>query len=281
MDCPPRPLIMDGAKWRSKNVEIAPNCPRCASSNTKFCYYNNYSLSQPRYFCKSCRRYWTKGGSLRNVPFGGGCRKSRRAKAARQVERGGANYNVGRGPSPTSDQSCGAVDIDLATVFANYLNQNMETNKEKSGGEESSSPGASHASSSEIQACSLDIDSQLEDALFEYQKPVEPVDFIDTALFQEVLITDHLSNIHEENVQEIMDHNSNNFRLQTMLGDELGPEIWSDGLNLENFPCQLPMVQLQDFEAFSSDDRLRHSANLESNNWGSFDMTGYEFFSGP
>ncbi|KAK4762872.1 hypothetical protein SAY87_013507 [Trapa incisa] len=52
------------------------NCPRCDSTNTKFCYYNNYSLSQPRYFCKSCRRYWTKGGTLRNVPVGGGCRKN-------------------------------------------------------------------------------------------------------------------------------------------------------------------------------------------------------------
>ncbi|CAL4908429.1 unnamed protein product [Urochloa decumbens] len=62
------------------NVEVAPNCPRCDSPNTKFCYYNNYSLSQPRYFCKGCRRYWTKGGSLRNVPVGGGCRKNRRGK---------------------------------------------------------------------------------------------------------------------------------------------------------------------------------------------------------
>ncbi|KAK9154137.1 hypothetical protein Sjap_001617 [Stephania japonica] len=53
-------------------------CPRCESTNTKFCYYNNYSLSQPRYFCKACRRYWTKGGSLRNVPVGGGCRKNKR-----------------------------------------------------------------------------------------------------------------------------------------------------------------------------------------------------------
>ncbi|KAJ1388508.1 Zinc finger, Dof-type [Sesbania bispinosa] len=26
----------------------ALNCPRCNSTNTKFCYYNNYSLSQPR-----------------------------------------------------------------------------------------------------------------------------------------------------------------------------------------------------------------------------------------
>ncbi|PPR92951.1 hypothetical protein GOBAR_AA27714 [Gossypium barbadense] len=52
--------------------EQALKCPRCDSINTKFCYYNNYSLSQPRYFCKSCRRYWTKGGTLRNVPVGGG-----------------------------------------------------------------------------------------------------------------------------------------------------------------------------------------------------------------
>ncbi|OIV92891.1 hypothetical protein TanjilG_01025 [Lupinus angustifolius] len=52
-------------------------CPRCDSPNTKFCYYNNYNLTQPRHFCKTCRRYWTKGGALRNVPIGGGCRKSK------------------------------------------------------------------------------------------------------------------------------------------------------------------------------------------------------------
>ncbi|XP_022886984.1 dof zinc finger protein DOF4.6-like [Olea europaea var. sylvestris] len=59
--------------------EQAVNCPRCNSTNTKFCYYNNYSLSQPRYFCKTCRRYWTEGGSLRNIPVGGGSRKNRRS----------------------------------------------------------------------------------------------------------------------------------------------------------------------------------------------------------
>ncbi|KAL6496985.1 hypothetical protein OROGR_028914 [Orobanche gracilis] len=51
-------------------------CPRCDSPNTKFCYYNNYNLSQPRHFCKGCRRYWTKGGTLRNIPVGGGSRKN-------------------------------------------------------------------------------------------------------------------------------------------------------------------------------------------------------------
>ncbi|KAK4743726.1 hypothetical protein SAY87_010038 [Trapa incisa] len=55
-------------------------CPRCDSSNTKFCYYNNYSLSQPRHFCKACKRYWTRGGTLRSVPVGGGCRKNKRVK---------------------------------------------------------------------------------------------------------------------------------------------------------------------------------------------------------
>ncbi|KAB2633735.1 dof zinc finger protein DOF5.4 [Pyrus ussuriensis x Pyrus communis] len=58
----------------------ALKCPRCDSLNTKFCYYNNYNLSQPRHFCKACRRYWTKGGVLRNVPVGGGCRKTKRSK---------------------------------------------------------------------------------------------------------------------------------------------------------------------------------------------------------
>ncbi|KAK7391835.1 hypothetical protein VNO78_20258 [Psophocarpus tetragonolobus] len=62
--------------------EQALNCPRCHSINTKFCYYNNYSLTQPRYFCKTCRRYWTEGGSLRNIPVGGGSRKNKRSSAS-------------------------------------------------------------------------------------------------------------------------------------------------------------------------------------------------------
>ncbi|KAK1378056.1 dof zinc finger protein DOF3.6 [Heracleum sosnowskyi] len=63
--------------------ETAYKCPRCASVNTKFCYYNNYSLSQPRHFCKACRRYWTRGGALRNVPVGGGFRRNKKSKRIR------------------------------------------------------------------------------------------------------------------------------------------------------------------------------------------------------
>ncbi|XP_068339486.1 dof zinc finger protein DOF3.6-like isoform X2 [Pyrus communis] len=61
--------------------ETALKCPRCESTNTKFCYFNNYSLTQPRHFCKTCRRYWTRGGALRSVPVGGGCRRNKKTKS--------------------------------------------------------------------------------------------------------------------------------------------------------------------------------------------------------
>jgi len=34
-----------------KPTGIQP-CPRCGSTETKFCYYNNYNIKQPRYYCK-------------------------------------------------------------------------------------------------------------------------------------------------------------------------------------------------------------------------------------
>ncbi|MQL76680.1 hypothetical protein Taro_009069 [Colocasia esculenta] len=71
-----------GGSGAVRPPEQGLKCPRCDSPNTKFCYYNNYSLAQPRYFCKTCRRYWTKGGALRNVPVGGGCRKSKKSKSS-------------------------------------------------------------------------------------------------------------------------------------------------------------------------------------------------------
>ncbi|XP_010911943.1 uncharacterized protein [Elaeis guineensis] len=143
LPCPTRPVMVD-RRWKP-NVEIAPNCPRCDSPNTKFCYYNNYSLSQPRYFCKGCRRYWTKGGSLRNVPVGGGCRKNRRGKSVRLSTVVPPDLSYGRrlsgqirpdlaldgmvGNSTGSVQSMDASTttdgstIDLALLYAKFLNQ--------------------------------------------------------------------------------------------------------------------------------------------------------------
>ncbi|KAK7302934.1 hypothetical protein RJT34_13831 [Clitoria ternatea] len=63
-------------KVEKRTEKIIP-CPRCKSMETKFCYFNNYNVNQPRHFCKGCQRYWTAGGALRNVPVGAGRRKAK------------------------------------------------------------------------------------------------------------------------------------------------------------------------------------------------------------
>ncbi|KAF8409044.1 hypothetical protein HHK36_005116 [Tetracentron sinense] len=66
----------DGETSEKRPEKIIP-CPRCKSMKTKFCYFNNYNVNQPRHFCKGCQRYWTAGGTLRNVPVGAGRRKTK------------------------------------------------------------------------------------------------------------------------------------------------------------------------------------------------------------
>ncbi|XP_009775304.1 uncharacterized protein LOC107811872 [Nicotiana tabacum] len=91
-------------------------CPRCDSNNTKFCYYNNYSLTQPRYFCKTCRRYWTQGGTLRNVPVGGGRRKGK------CTTRGGGGSSSSSAGESSSRSSQGA---QLPPVVALNMTTNL------------------------------------------------------------------------------------------------------------------------------------------------------------
>ncbi|KAH7568894.1 hypothetical protein JRO89_XS06G0068800 [Xanthoceras sorbifolium] len=99
-------------------------CPRCDSSNTKFCYYNNYSLSQPRHFCKACKRYWTRGGTLRNVPVGGGCRKNKRVKRpASSVD--GASSTPSPNPNPPTQSQ---IDISSTSNHMNPMFYNLPTN---------------------------------------------------------------------------------------------------------------------------------------------------------
>ncbi|XP_041000521.1 dof zinc finger protein DOF3.6-like [Juglans microcarpa x Juglans regia] len=123
---PPRPPIVGGSGGggpirpgsmsdRAKLAKIpqpeaALKCPRCESTNTKFCYFNNYSLSQPRHFCKTCRRYWTRGGALRSVPVGGGCRRNKRStrsKSPATAERQAA----GSSSTSTVSSNCCATDM--------------------------------------------------------------------------------------------------------------------------------------------------------------------------
>ncbi|KAK7252452.1 hypothetical protein RIF29_36393 [Crotalaria pallida] len=92
-----------GSTTTTRPQEQSLKCPRCDSPNTKFCYYNNYSLTQPRHFCKTCRRYWTKGGALRNVPIGGGCRKNKKVKSSSSSRLSSCDSKDSLGISSSSD----------------------------------------------------------------------------------------------------------------------------------------------------------------------------------
>lgn len=76
-----------------KPDKILP-CPRCNSMDTKFCYYNNYNVNQPRHFCKNCQRYWTAGGTMRNVPVGAGRRKNKNYSHSRHKTVSEALQNI-------------------------------------------------------------------------------------------------------------------------------------------------------------------------------------------
>ncbi|CAN6241411.1 unnamed protein product [Urochloa humidicola] len=77
------PVLQQQGGDKGQQARLQLECPRCHSTNTKFCYYNNYSTSQPRHFCRACRRYWTHGGTLRDVPVGGASRRSAGTKRRR------------------------------------------------------------------------------------------------------------------------------------------------------------------------------------------------------
>ncbi|XP_077233554.1 OBF binding protein 1 [Tasmannia lanceolata] len=114
---------------RTPKIPVPENdnlgCPRCSSTNTKFCYYNNYNLSQPRHFCKSCRRYWTKGGSLRDIPVGGGSRKNaKRSRTTTPTTETSSSETTPALPVSVSETDFSAPvcnDIDINGSFTSLL----------------------------------------------------------------------------------------------------------------------------------------------------------------
>ncbi|KAJ4703508.1 Dof zinc finger protein like [Melia azedarach] len=116
--------LMDKPGQEPPQQQQPLKCPRCDSSNTKFCYYNNYSLSQPRHFCKACKRYWTRGGTLRNVPVGGGCRKNKRVKRPASSIDGSSSTPSANPNPPTQPQ----IDISSTSNHINPLFYGLCTN---------------------------------------------------------------------------------------------------------------------------------------------------------
>ncbi|GMN55410.1 hypothetical protein TIFTF001_024529 [Ficus carica] len=229
-------------KRRNPITEIAPSCPRCASSNTKFCYYNNYSLSQPRYFCKGCRRYWTKGGSLRNVPLGGGCRKSRRSKSSKLPHRersslssyshdSNESSNGGSGSQPGSA-------IDLAVIYANFLNQNtnQQVEPDSDGDQIVITPDSGISSN---RCCAI----------------------------AETDLIEGFSCWQDEKIELDMGNEIGEFRLESFLGDDQDVAC-SDPVNFSS----KPISQLQEMETFPS-------MNLVNDLWSFFDSSGFDAFS--
>ncbi|KVI05879.1 Zinc finger, Dof-type [Cynara cardunculus var. scolymus] len=99
------------------------NCPRCDSSNTKFCYYNNYNLLQPRHFCKNCRRYWTKGGTLRNIPVGGGTRKINKRSPISSKRPADSSPPTSPATTPPPPSASGESETERSGIFSYGNNQ--------------------------------------------------------------------------------------------------------------------------------------------------------------
>ncbi|KAM6559870.1 hypothetical protein CsatA_029109 [Cannabis sativa] len=258
-------------RWKP-SIEIAPNCPRCASSNTKFCYYNNYSLSQPRYFCKGCRRYWTKGGSLRNVPVGGGYRKNRRSKSSNKINHGRKSNNYSPDSTELSESSNGdsssgsGSDIDLAAVFANFLNQNPESGSNKAAAAVDSSISSNNCNPRKEGSTSSIITDQ-------------------TLQIQQCLVLEETELVEEL----LLDPECNQFGFQNLVGNDEDVQVNGEDIFWSNSTAAAAAVaaaetmpsynnnnnnnnNIQELESFPS-------TNLVNDIWNSFDFSGFEIFS--
>lgn len=153
--------------------------------------------------------------------------------------------------------SASAEGIDMAAVFAKYLNQ---------GDLHDSPSGATSSTSASMAPSSLDSESQVDELLLDYQE--DPPLFVDQVLeLQEAS--------PQENVEHLIDYNQSALDLQALLEDDQWP----------NFPWQQPMIQEQDFGTFFGDDDYptKGSTTSITNNdvWGSFDLSGCEILPRP
>ncbi|XP_045830406.1 dof zinc finger protein DOF3.5-like [Trifolium pratense] len=290
------------SEWKAN--EITPNCPRCGSSNTKFCYYNNYSLTQPRYFCKGCRRYWTKGGSLRNVPVGGGCRKNRRGNNKTLLRQqsfdsltfknsdtiGHHSYDpILRTNNIISSSSCSSLvntdrpNIDLALVYANFLNKkpDSQNNSDQMEKRPFDPLENSRLSNVEVGSSSLNL-SELElgfKGCLSLQEQLQSTTVTHFSEFNSMQTLqkdriDHCNIIHDDGV---------NFELPPLPGEEDSSShdhvLWSNSEMMMNLPFQVTQPPPPPPPLLGPDQI--HDADLLIGNWSPFDFTRDASFSRP
>ncbi|RDY02928.1 Dof zinc finger protein DOF1.4, partial [Mucuna pruriens] len=134
----PKPPPMRKQQQQTQPSSEPLKCPRCDSTNTKFCYYNNYNKSQPRHFCRACKRHWTKGGTLRNVPVGGDRKNKRVKKSTNPTTATTSNANMDSELSPHITTPPLAVDDHKTTPSSLYQSlclpqQNLISTKDSEG----------------------------------------------------------------------------------------------------------------------------------------------------
>ncbi|KAL5707593.1 hypothetical protein ACHQM5_018482 [Ranunculus cassubicifolius] len=136
----------DGQEKLLKKPDKIVPCPRCNSLETKFCYYNNYNVNQPRHFCKNCQRYWTAGGTMRNVPVGAGRRKTKHIIASHYHRHAAmvVSSDDGENGSVVEFGADAPLCESMATVL-NLADKKRKTDGES--GEEPSSCGSSVSAS--------------------------------------------------------------------------------------------------------------------------------------
>lgn len=200
------------------------------------------------------------------MPVGGGCRKSRRSSksirpplstsySSRDLTSSSNNSEDSNTPPGSTNES----GIDLAAVFAKFLNQNYSSNTELVSGLEL--PDAGHAS----------VNIPTDGAMIEGQKPPDIV--ADGHLHDGVSMA-YLDDDHKLQQQEVMiqeftrPEDPNIFGLHALLSDQVVEDaLWSDATALPSFTWQ-PMVQLQEFDQTSSmnllSDNMRFFQDLEN-----------------
>lgn len=229
---------------------------------------------------------------MRNVPVGGGCRKKRRGRSVRvsQADRVSLSYyhrnsSSSSGDDPSSEDyskegGANGSDIDLAVVFANFLNQNSGIDHDPN------LVGSESLRDDDHERNALSDHSQISSNTAE--DLLEPVELLEGLVLPDHQVHQQLQ--EEDIIQNFMasqhhhDMSVHEFGLQGLLGVE--DVFWSNATTTSLTSTTTNSFTWQELDnSFPSDDddHMKISTTtttLCSDNWSSFDFSGFEVFSG-